>query len=160
KDPVEAIASFRQALERDLHSTEASEFLSGLLSKDEFFEEVFDILNDVYRERPDGTRLAKLHDLRVRRASSPEERLDMRRELSRVLEDECRDNLAAQSVLEEALADDIHDGTLRDDLARLCAKTGSWSEAGVALIKAVNAAEGIDVELAVELCQQAAEWQR
>ncbi len=160
KEPAEALSSFRSALERDLHNQEASELLSRLLAEDEFFEEVFEILDGVYRDRPSGPDLAALHELRVKRASSPEERLDMRRGLAQVLEEECGDALAAQRTLQEGLVDDLHDEGLRDEIERLLPITGAWSEAADALIAAVRSVEGVDPDVARELCIRAAEWQR
>lgn len=160
KNPTDAISSLRQALERDLHSKAASQLLGGLLAKDDFFDEVFDILDSVYRDRPDGAALAELHGMRVKRAESPEDRLNMRRDLAQVLELDCKDDLAAQRVFQEALADDINDAGLRDEIERLCGRTGAWSEAGTALVNAVNLTKSIDAELARELCEQAAVWQR
>src|SRR5690606_34720966 len=75
KLPAEALATFRSALERDLHNREASVQLTRLLDKDEFFEEAFEVLDGVYRDRPSGTDLASLHERRVKRAVTPEERL-------------------------------------------------------------------------------------
>jgi tetratricopeptide (TPR) repeat protein len=160
RDPIEAISSFRKALERDIRCQEAGEFLNRLLSQKEFFDEIFEVLDGVYRDRPDGTALAELHGLRVQRAQTAQDRLTMRRDLALVLEQDCRDNLAAQRVIQEALVDDLNDAGLRDELERLCAKTGEWSEAGTALILAVDTTKDVDSELALELCEQAAMWQR
>ena len=53
----------------------------------------------------------------------------MRRGLAQVLEDECKDLLAAQHVLQEGLSDDINDEGLRDEIERLLPVTGAWADA-------------------------------
>lgn len=160
KNPEQALSTFRSALERNLHNTDASDQLSRLLEKDEFFEEAFGILDGVFRDRPSGADLAKLHERRVQRASSPEERLDMRRGLAEVLEQECSDPLAAQKTLQQGLTDDIRDEGLRDEIERLLPITGAWTEGAQALLDAVDATSDIDPESARELCQRAADWMR
>ncbi len=159
KEPADALSSFRQALERDLHNQEASQQLSRLLDRDEFFEEAFEILDGVYRDRSAGSDLADLHGLRVKRASSAEERLDMRRGLAQVLEDECKDPLAAQTVLQEGFTDDIRDEGLRDEIERLLPITGAWAQAAQALL-AATAQKGIDAETGRAACERAAGWLR
>lgn len=158
--PAEALGTFRSALERDLKNTEASEQLSRLLKKDEFFNEAFEILDGVYRDRHAGKELAALHELRVKRAATAEERLDMRRGLAQVLEEECGDPLAAQLTLQEGLTDDIHDEGLRDEIERLLPVTGAFKEGAQALLLAVDATKDIDSEVGRELCERAASWLR
>ncbi len=160
KEPAEALNTFRSALERDLHNVDASAQLSRLLQMDEFFEEAFEILDGVYRDRPSGADLAALHELRVRRASSAEERLDMRRGLAQVLEEECSDPLAAQKTLQEGLTDDIFDEGLRDEIERLLPITGAWAEGAAALLSAIDATPDIDPEVGRELSERAAVWMR
>ncbi len=159
-EPAAALAAFRQALERDLHCEDASVQLTRLLDQDDFFEESFDILDGVYRDRPSGKSLATLHGRRVQRASSAEERLDMRRGLAQVLEDECQDPLAAQKVLQEGLLDDINDEGLRDEIERLLPLTDAWADAAEALLAAIDSTKDISPEVACELCERAAGWLR
>ncbi len=158
--PVDAIASLRQALELDLHNEEASVLLARLLESEEHFEEVFDILDGVYRDRPAGSALAQLHQMRVARAASPEERLDMRRSLAQVLEDDCKDPAAAQAVLQQSLADDPTDEGLRDELERLVAITDQWGAAADAILSVLKNEKDIEDEVGMRMAQRAAEWLR
>ncbi len=158
--PVEAIASFRQALELDLHNQVASDYLTKLLASEKHFDEVFDILDGVFRDRPAGAELAALHQKRVARAASSEERSDLRRSLAQVLEDDCKDPLAAQRVLQEALADDLTDEGLRDELERLVSMTGAWSEGARALLDALEKDKEVVPEVGRDVAERAASWFR
>lgn len=160
KAPADALASFRSALERHLESTEASEQLGRLLETDEFFDEAFEVLDGVYRDRHAGKDLAALHERRVARAATAEERLDMRRGLAQVLEEECQDPMAAQKTLQEGLTDDIHDEGLRDEIERLLPITGAWREGAGALLSAIDATRNIEPEVGRELSERAAYWLR
>ena len=74
-----------------------------LLGDSEFFEEVSEILEAVYRTLNDTTKLAALFERRIGLASSSEERLEARRTLARVLEDEVGDVTAAQRILQQGV---------------------------------------------------------
>jgi len=65
-----------------------------------------------------------LYEKRVSYADSLEARVDMRRNLSRVLEDECKDPARAQGVLQQGLLEAPTDGALLDELERLAKITG------------------------------------
>jgi len=158
KRPSESLASLRQALERDVQNLEASTILARLLDTPDYFDEAFDVLDSVYRERPDGRSLAALHERRVARATTPGERIDMRRSLARVLEEDTQDPLAAQRVLTDGLTDDPSDGGLLDEIERLLAITNAHGEGAQALLVVVGSAKKIDAQVARELSQKAAGW--
>lgn len=160
KRPAEALGSLRLALERDRSHQGATSTLELLLEDPECFEEVFEVLEGVYRERAQTDRLAGLFERRVAKAQSAIERLDMRRELARVLEDDCQDPAAAQRVLQQALVDDPADGSVLDELERLAPITGDWAGAATALLSAVGSATGLDAQSGRELCMRAAGWLR
>ncbi len=160
KEPGEALGALRSALERDKSHTGASETLEKLLADDSLFEEAFQILEDVYRERGETDRLAGLYERRVAKAKSPAERIDMRRGLARVLEDDCRDPAAAQKVLQQGLSDDPTDTGLHDEIERLAPITGDWSGAAQALLSAASSAGKLPPEAGRELCVRAATWLR
>jgi tetratricopeptide (TPR) repeat protein len=159
KEPAEALGSLRSALERDKNHTGASESLEQLLSDDSLFEEAFQILEDVYRERGETGRLAGLYERRVAKAKLPAERIDMRRGLARVLEDDCRDPAAAQKVLQQGLSDDPTDTGLHDEIERLAPLTGDWAGAAQALLAAASAPK-LPPDSGRELCVRAATWLR
>ncbi|HXS19461.1 MAG TPA: hypothetical protein VN764_19825, partial [Polyangiaceae bacterium] len=156
--PSEAIASFKQALDLDKNNPEASRLLFGLLENDRYFTEVFDILDAVYRDRSAAEELAALHRLRVKRASSAQERIDMRRSLAQVLEDECKDPQAAQAVLVESFLDDPEDEGLRDEVERLLPITGAWTAAAQALLSVLGPSTKLAQESSARIAWRAAEW--
>lgn len=160
KRPAEALGSLRLAIERDRAHKGAAESLERLLEDPACFEEVFEVLEGVYRERSQTDRLAGLFERRVAKAETTVERIDMRRELARVLEDDCHDPAAAQKVLQQGLADDPADGALLDEIERLAPVTGDWAGAALALLEAVDAAEGLDPVSGRELCVRVAVWRR
>jgi tetratricopeptide (TPR) repeat protein len=128
---------------------------------EDYFEEAFDILDGVYRDRPSGKDLAELHQRRVEKAESPGERLDMRRGLAQVLEDECRDPEAALSVLQEGLFDDPADEGLRDEMERLLLVTGAWSRAAHAMLEVVSRlGEDLDKLVGRQMSERAGVWLR
>lgn len=160
KDSAEALRTLRSALERDVQNEEATELMSRLLQMKAHFEEAFDVLDDVYRRRSDGARLSALHQMRVDAATSPNERLEMRRSLAEVLEHDCMDALAAQQVLQAALGDDLADVGIQDDVERLANLSGAWQEAASALLAATEAAKKMPSDVRADAAQRAALWFR
>ncbi len=159
-NPSDALGSLQSALERDKHHTGASDTLERLLAKDDLFEDVFQILEEVYRGRGQTDKLAGLFERRVAKAKSAHERIDMRRGLARVLEEDCRDPGAAQKVLQQGLSDDPSDGSLLDELERLAPITSDWAGAANALLAAVDSAKDLDAAQGRELSVRAAVWLR
>lgn len=160
KSPNEALSSLRQALERDVRNEEASRLLSRLLDQKELFDEVFDVLDGVYRDRPAPALLAELHERRVKQASTPGERIDMRRALARVLEEEGADPASAQRVLLEGLRDDPADSGLIDEIERLLPITRGYADAARAVLATLDELRQIEPETGRELAQKAAGWLR
>src|SRR5690606_5581138 len=119
-----------------------------------------DVLDDVYRRRSDGACLSALHQMRVDVATSPNERLEMRRSLAEVLEHDCMDALAAQQVLQAALGDDLADVGIQDDVERLANLSGAWQEAASALLAATEAAKKMPSDVRADAAQRAALWFR
>jgi tetratricopeptide (TPR) repeat protein len=160
KEPAEALRTLRSALERDLRNDEAAELMARLLKSEAHFEEAFDVLDDVYRRRSSGTQLSALHQLRVDAATNAGQRLEMRRSLAEVLEHDCQDALAAQRVLQAALADDVADVGIQDDVERLANVSGSWAEAALSLLLASEAATDMPQDVRRDAAQRAALWFR
>ncbi len=154
------LASLRAALERDPNHEAAAEELEKLTEHRDLFEEAADVLEEVYRNRGRTDRLAAIYEKRVGFADSAGERIDMRRNLARVLEDECSDPAAAQRVLQQGLVDDPADGGLHDELERLAPITGDWKSAADALAEAIEKSPDLVAEVARELCVKVATWRR
>ena len=159
-EPARALSSLRLALERAPDHGAAAEELEKLTEDRDLFEEAAEVLEQVYRSRQKTDKLAELYEKRVSFAESAGERVDMRRNLARVLEDDCKDPAAAQRVLEQGFADDPADPQLSSEVERLAALTGNWKGAALALREAVENKADLLPDTAVELCVRVASWYR
>lgn len=160
KEPARALGSFRMALERVPEHDGAAEELEKLTSDRDLFEEAAEVLESVYRKRGRTDRLAALYEKRVGFAESKEQRIDMRKNLARVLEEDGKDPAAAQRVLQQGLSDDPSDSSVLDEIERLAAITNNWEGAAAALRAAVDANPELGRELGRDLCVRVATWQR
>lgn len=159
-DPARALGFLRTALERAPDHEGAVVQLERLTSHRDLFEEAAESLESVYRSKNATDRLAQIYEKRVAFASTASERLERRRELSRVLEDEARNPAAAQRVLEQALGDDPSDAELLNELERLAALTGEWGRAAEALNAALDSTTVILPEIYRELSLRLTRWYR
>ncbi len=160
KEPSRGLASLRMALERAMDHVEAADELEKLTDQRDLFEEAAEILESVYRARAQTDRLASLYEKRVGFAESAGERIDMRRNLARVLESEVKDAAAAQRVLQQGLADDPSDGALLDEIERLAGMTGNWAAAAESLQSAVDSKAELLPDAARDLSVRVAVWYR
>lgn len=160
KEPARGLGSLRMALERvPAHEAAVAE-LEKLVEHDDLFEEVSEILEGVYRTRGLTDRLAKLYEKRVGFADSVEARIDMRRSLARVLEEEAKDPRAAQRVIELGLAEAPEDSALLEEVERLAPITGEWDKACQALSGAISLRQDLSPESGVALSMRLAGWYR
>ncbi|HEY5373446.1 MAG TPA: tetratricopeptide repeat protein, partial [Polyangiaceae bacterium] len=160
KEPSRGLSSLRMALDRAQDHAGAVDELEKLTLHHDLFEEAAEVLESVYRARGRTDRLASLYEKRVAHADSLEARVDMRRQLSRVLEVEAKDPVAAQHVLEQGLLEAPTDSALLDELERLAAITNDWLGAATALSSAIDKHPDLLPDAAVGLCVRLASWQR
>ncbi|HVU03518.1 MAG TPA: tetratricopeptide repeat protein [Polyangiaceae bacterium] len=160
KEPSRGLQSLRAALERNPDHEEALEELEGLTDDRDLFEEAAEVLEGVYRSRGRTDRLAALYEKRVGFAGTAGERVDMRRNLARVLEEEAKDPAAAQRVLQQGLADDPSDSALLEQIERLAGITGNWDGAAAALRDAVDKKVDLVPDVARDLSVRVAVWYR
>jgi tetratricopeptide (TPR) repeat protein len=160
KDASRGLGSLRDALERNPDHEEALEELEALTDERDLFEEASEILEHAYRSRGRTDRLATLFEKRVGFAETPIERIDMRRNLARVLEDEAKDPAAAQRVLQQGLVDDPADTALLEQIERLAALTNSWQPAATALRDAIDKKPDLLPDVARDLSVRVATWYR
>ncbi len=160
EEPARGLSSLRMALDRAQDHEAAVDELEKLTAQHDLFEEAAEILESVYRARGRNDRLAKLYEKRVAHADSPEERVDMRRSLSRVLRTSAKNPAAAQRVLEQGLLEAPTDGALLDELERLAAITGDWQGAASALSQAIDQHSDLSAQAAVALAVRLASWQK
>lgn len=174
-DKPQALATLREVVERDPEHAGAREQLEVLTDEEELFEEVAEILEELYRQAGDNHALARLFEKRIGFAETAADRVQMRLKLARMLEDRAFDTEAAQASIEKALIDDVTDSEVLAELERLAstnASTGTgadaWRSAADALSKALAEAlaaeeEGrgdgsVSPEVARDLYLQAARW--
>jgi tetratricopeptide (TPR) repeat protein len=160
EEPGRGLASLRQALERVPSHRGALEELEKLTAKRELFEEASEVLEGVYRTLADNGKLAWLYEKRVDRAEDRGARVEQRKNLARVLEEDVKDPSRAQQVLQAALADDPADSGLLDELERLAAVNSAFPAAAEALRNAVDARGELLPEVSRDLTVRAALWLR
>lgn len=160
REPARGLGSLRMALERVPGHDAAVAELEKLVDDAELFEEVSELLESVYRSRGLTDRLARLYEKRVGFADSVEARIDMRRSLARVLEEEGKDPRAAQRVIELGLAEAPEDTALLEELERLAPITGEWDKACQGLAGAISLKSDLSPEAGVSLSMRLAGWYR
>lgn len=160
KDMSQALGSFRMALERVREHDGAAAQLETLTDDRDLFEEAADILEEVYRARGQTDKLAGLYEKRIGFAETVDERIDMRRSLARVLEEDGDDPRAAQRVLQQGLSENPSDTTLLEEIERLAAFNSDWESASAALSGAIEASTELAPETASQLCIRLAGWQK
>jgi tetratricopeptide (TPR) repeat protein len=160
KEPARALGSLRLALEAAPDHAGAVAELERLTELPDLFEEAAEVLENVYRTRGRTDRLARLYEQRVTFADSPEARVDMRKNLALILEQESRDPRAAQRVIESGLLDAADDPSLLDELERLAAINSDWLSAATALGGAIEKSPGLLPDVAVTLGIRLAGWLR
>ena len=114
----------------------------------------------MYRSRGRTDRLAALYEKRVGFAGTAADRIDMRRSLARVLEEEAKDPNAALRVLLQGLADEPSDSLLLEQIERLAPITGNWEGAALALRDAVDKKPDLMPDVARNLSVRVATWYR
>lgn len=154
----QGLASLQTALELEPNYEAASNKLEELTERRDLFEEASEILEGVYRNRGTTGKLADLYSKRVAFAETPGERIDMRRGLARVLEEELGDPAGAQKVLQQGLADDPADNDLVLEIERLAELSHDWMGAAAALEKVVGEARDLAPDIGKELCVRVAGW--
>jgi tetratricopeptide (TPR) repeat protein len=157
---AQGLGRLRMALERAIDHDAAREALEALTENRDLFEEAAEALEDVYRARGDNAALTRLHERRIGFATSATERVRMRLDLARLLEERSNDVKGAQSTLEHALGDDPTDAQVLSELERLAPITGGWASVADALEKALQAHEELGAEASAELFVRLATWRK
>ncbi len=157
-DSSRCLLSLRRALEYSPSHEGAVRELEVLLGDSEFFEEVSEILETVYRTLNDTTKLAALFERRIGLASSSEERLEARRTLARVLEDEVGDVAAAQRILQQGVVEEPSNLAALEELARLAGVTGEWRGAAEAVEEALQKIVTTEPATGREIALTLANW--
>jgi tetratricopeptide (TPR) repeat protein len=155
-----ALSTARSALERVGNHEGTVALLESLTERRELFEEVAELLEGVYRSTGQTSRLAVIYEKKVALADGTLERLDCRRNLARVFEEDCRDPVAACRVLGEGLSEDPSDASLVDELERLLAITGNWAVLAGQLSQAIVAHGELPSDIRRDLWLRVGSWLR
>jgi golgin subfamily B member 1 len=159
-EPVRALASIRQVLDRVPDDATAIALLEGLTEQRDLFEETAEILETVYRASQLPERLVTLLAKRVALAADSESRLEIRRTLAQVLEDECRDPMRALDVLVDAMSENTSDMALLEGVERLADVTNNYSRPAAALEEALQSRPPASTAMARDAWVRLALWQR
>ncbi len=160
QDPPRALASLRMVLERVPTHEGAVAEMERLTDSRDLFDEAAEVLEQVFRSRGETRRLAWLYEKRVLHADTAGQRADMRRDLARVLEDECGDPAGAQRVMQQGLKDSLADEVVFDEIERLAQVTGDFSSAAETLDEALDSATGLAPDVGRDLSMRLAIWRR
>jgi tetratricopeptide (TPR) repeat protein len=159
-NPTEAISTLQRVIDRVLEHEGARAALEKIADRSDLFEEVAPILETVYRGRSDSAALAKLYGKRIGFADSADERVRMRLDLARVLEDKSGDPKTAQHALQAAFRDDPTNPEVFSEVERLAAMNSDWTSAAVALESAASERDDLAEDVRRDLFIRAAEWRR
>ncbi|MEZ4314782.1 MAG: tetratricopeptide repeat protein [Polyangiaceae bacterium] len=159
-DKPMGLATLRQALERAPDHGPARAALENLTSIDDLFEEAADALETVYRTQADWPALARLFEKRIAHASSPGDRVRLRLDLARVLEEQSADAEAAHKALLAAFADDPGDVDVLTEVERLSPVVNGWRAAADALDATITARDALASDAARDLWVRIAGWRK
>jgi tetratricopeptide (TPR) repeat protein len=157
-DRAQGLATLKIALERDPDHQPAREGLETLTDDRQLFDEVAEVLEQVYRNHDDNERLTRLYEKRISYAPTPEDRVRLRLDLSRLLEERVSDKKRAQRVLEDALGDAPTDPDLVSEIERLAPLTGEWQSAAERLARAISEARDLSPESARDAYIKLSTW--
>ena len=158
-DKAQGLATLRQALERAPAHAAAGKALEALTDTPALFDEAAEALEGVYKTLGDHAALARLYEKRIGHAEAPGDRVRLRLDLARVLEERGADSKAAQAALEAAFGDDPTDADVLAEIERLAPITDGWKSAGAALDKAIRARD-LPAETARDLWMRIAGWRK
>ncbi|MCU0690747.1 MAG: tetratricopeptide repeat protein [Polyangiaceae bacterium] len=159
-DKVQGLETLRMALDCAPDHQKSCESLEKLTAEPDLFEDAATALETVYRTREDYARLADLYEKRVSHAPTAAERLRVRLDLARVLEEQARDPKRAQRVMADALVEDLTDAEVLAKLESLAETNQQWDEATKALSGALEKAQELDTMTARDLYTRLSDWFR
>lgn len=160
RDPNAALGSLRIAIEKNPSHVGATAELEKLTDDRTLFEEVAETLESVYRQNGDNKALGALFEKRIAFASGPSDRVKLRLDLARVLEDRASDPKAALGSLLAALEDDASDSDVLAEIERVATIVGGFGDAAEALEKATEKAADLPSETVSDLWIRAAMWRK
>ncbi len=152
-----AINAYRDVLEASYENDEAISAIEVLLEKDDFVEDVVEILGPVYEMREERHKIGPLFDARLRVAEDGADRVRLLGELAVHNEEVLGDPGAAFDAYARAFAVAPDEESLLHELERLADDLGSWSALVTAAQKALDG-DRLDPSAQVELGLKIADW--
>ncbi|MCP4674274.1 MAG: tetratricopeptide repeat protein [Deltaproteobacteria bacterium] len=152
-----AITAFKDVVETSPDNNEAVAALQALLSRDEFVEDIVEVLYPVYETRAEKEMISELFEHRLRVADTDGEKVQLYRDLAVHQEQTVGDLSATFDAFGRAFSLDPADSTLLDELERLAEELGAWA-ALVETVEKVLDGDVLDPSSAVELGLQVAKW--
>ena len=156
-DAAGAIAVYGDVVQGSPDNDEAVAALEALLAKDEFVNDVVEILTPAYDVRDERHKTVKLFEARLRVAADAADRVRLLQELARYQEKVLGDAGSAFDSLGQAFRLAPDEAALIEELERLAQELGSW---GALVETAQGAIDGGDLEPAdqIELGLRIAQW--
>lgn len=159
-EKLQGLETLRMALDRAPDHERACAALERLTEDRDLFEEASGALEAVYSARQDYQRLAALYEKRVAHTATASDRVRVRLELSRMLEERAGDLQRAQRVLEQAVGDDPSDSETLERLETLAQRNSQWTEAARAFAAALDGAQDLDPLTGRDLYTRLSGWYR
>jgi tetratricopeptide (TPR) repeat protein len=152
-----AIHCFKDVIESDQSNREAASALEALLTRDEFVQDIVEILTPVYEALGRKEKIGELFEHRLRCANSDGEKVQLFKELALHHESITQDGNAAFDAYLKAFSTDPNEGSLLYELERLAGSLGAWVTLADAVEK-VAAGRDVDPSQSVDLCLKVASW--
>jgi golgin subfamily B member 1 len=157
EDVAGAIMVLREVIESEPINAGAQSALEALLIRDEFVEDLVEILTPVYEMHGEKEKIGTLFEHRLRVAGSDSDKVHLFKELALHHESVTEDLNAAFDAYLNAFRLDPGEVSLLDELERLAESLGAWT-ALVESVDAVAARDELDPMSAVELGLKVAGW--
>ena len=145
----QAIDGYRQVLERDPANPEALAALERLGKMPEHEVAIAEILEPLYRQSGDFTKLIGVHEVQVRRSDDPTRKVELLHQIAQLYEDAGGDLNSAFDTFARALAFDPASDATQQGLDRLARATGRFPDH--ARVLETLAGQQQDAELASQL---------
>jgi tetratricopeptide (TPR) repeat protein len=156
-DVAGAIMAYRDVVEASPDNTEAVAALEGLLVKDEFVQDIVEVLTPVYEVRDEKEKIGRLFEHRLRVAGNDDDKVDLYRELAEHQEQVLGDPSPAFDAYAKAFALAPEHADLLEQLERLANELGSWASL-LEVTEQVLEGGRLDPSAEVELGLKVAGW--
>src|SRR5690606_33084208 len=127
-DIPKAIATYHQVLKDDAGHQATTEALEGLITRGEHEAMAAEVLEPIYREAGDWTKLIHVYRLLIQATEAEERKLEIYSEVGRIFEHRLHDSVSAFETFADALAVDAGRDDVLNTLERLASDLEAWEE--------------------------------